>query len=108
MFAHAATREEVRDAVERGAMLAVRDAGPVKGRHPQVARIVENQGNLWIATRAASDVVRWIANGEEIWEGASLNLGALPADASYVRAEISNADGSVVYTQAFALSRKAE
>ena len=45
--------------------------------------------------------VKWIADGQIVGNEPMLSYRSLPSGARYVRAEISNAEGSTVYTQAF-------
>ncbi|MFN8648217.1 MAG: hypothetical protein U0104_15735, partial [Gemmatimonadales bacterium] len=47
--------------------------------------------------------VAWVANGQVIAAGPMLPFSQFPAGSTYVRAEIGDLSGSVVYTQAFAV-----
>jgi len=92
--------EAYRRAFERGAVLAIRDVGTTKDRYPSVARIVSTSSDVTIDTDGA---VRWIAMGEVVGSGPRFQVSALAPGAKYLRAEIRNAEGSVVFTQAFAI-----
>lgn len=100
VFARAATLDAYREAFDRGAVLAVRDMGAIKDRYPRIESISVESTSVLIDS---PDTVRWIANGSPIASGSLLQYSALPANTRYVRAEISNPQGSVVYTQAFAV-----
>jgi hypothetical protein len=89
-----------RAAFERGAILAVKDFGVPKGRYPVIDTISLERTSILIDT---PDSVRWIADGVPFASGSLLEFTMIPAGSRYVRAEISNADGSTVFTQAFAL-----
>jgi hypothetical protein len=92
--------EAYRRAFERGAVLAIRDVGTTKDRYPSVARIASTSSDVTIDTDGA---VRWIAMGEVVGSGPRFQVSALAPGAKYLRAEIRNAEGSVVFTQAFAI-----
>ncbi len=100
VLAESVTPAAFRRAVVKGAMFAVKDVGTVKDRFPRVDAITIEGGTIRLETRGA---VRWISNGTIAGVGEVLNWRALPARARYVRAEVSNAEGSVVFTQPFAL-----
>jgi hypothetical protein len=102
VLARAATLPEYKQAFERGAVFAVKDMGPIKDRFPRVESISVQATSVFIDT---PDSVRWIGNGVEIASGNLLEYTKMPPDTLYVRAEISNAEGSVVYTQAFSVRR---
>ena len=102
VMSHAATLADFRDAFERGAMFAVRDVGITKDQYPAIAFIVTTATSISIAT---PDTVTWIADGVAIATGITLPLSLVPQSAHYVRAEVSNADGSIVFTQPFFLEQ---
>jgi hypothetical protein len=89
-----------RAAFERGAILAVKDFGVPKRQYPLIEAISLERTSILIDT---PDSVRWIANGVPLASGSLLEYARIPPGSRYVRAEISNADGSIVFTQAFAL-----
>ncbi len=89
-----------REAVRRGAMFAIKDLGKVKDRYPRIEAVVVDRDTIRLETR---ETVRWIANGVRVGVGKALAWRQLPMHARYVRAEVSNAEGSVVFTQPFAL-----
>jgi hypothetical protein len=89
-----------RAAFARGAILAVKDLGAIKGRYPAIETISLERTSILIDT---PDSVRWIANGATVGSAGLLEFASIPSGSRYVRAEVSNADGSVVFTQAFAL-----
>ena len=78
-------------------MLAVRDVGPTKGHYPRVDRISIAREVISIET---DGMVRWIGNGMELAVGTSLDLASVPGDVAYVRAEVSNPEGTKVYSYA--------
>jgi len=89
-----------RAAFECGAILAIKDLGVPKGHYPIVHAISIERTSILIDT---ADSVRWIADGAQFANTAMLEYARIPAGSRYVRAEISNDDGSTVFTQAFAL-----
>jgi hypothetical protein len=89
-----------RAAFERGAILAIKDLGVPKGGYPMVHAISIERTSILIDT---TDTVHWIANGVQFSSSAMLEFSSIPAGSRYVRAEISNAEGSITFTQAFAL-----
>lgn len=95
----------LRDAVDRGAVLAVQDFGETKGQLPRLEKIVVSTDaiELSIAKDAGAEI-HWIADGKPLGSTSPrLLLSDLKPGARYVRAEISNAEGSTVFTQAFGL-----
>jgi hypothetical protein len=98
VISHDTTPAEFRDAFERGAMFAVKDLGLFKDQYPVVSAILADASSITIFT---ADSVTWIADGEIVGSGTLLPLAWLPESAHYVRAEISNSDGSIVFTQPF-------
>jgi hypothetical protein len=83
-----------------GAMLAVQDRGMPKGAYPQVNRITATPQAIDIDATGYSEIY-WIHNGAAVATGRLLVLG--PLDPGTVRAEIENADGSIVFTQPWEL-----
>jgi hypothetical protein len=102
-FASDWTELALREALRTGRFIAVADLGAVKDRYPALAGITITDSTLTLAT---GDAVRWIGGGRPLAEGASLRLAGLPAGLTYARAEIRNAEGSVVFTQAFRLTER--
>jgi hypothetical protein len=99
------TLADYRSSLEKGCFFAVQDWGKGrdnKGRYPIVSRITVSGQSIFIDTDGA---VSWIANGQKIAEGNSLNVWQLaPAEAyKYVRAQISN-DYGTVYTQPWSIA----
>lgn len=89
-----------RRAFESGAVLAIKDVGIVKDRYPVINRIVTTSSDVTIDTDGQ---VRWIAMGQVVGTGPRMQVSGLAAGTTYLRAEVRNTDGSVVYTQAFAI-----
>ena len=102
VLADDSSSEAYRRAFERGAVLAIKDLGTTKDRYPTVSRIVSSGSEVTIDTDGS---VRWIAMGEVVGTGPRFQVSALAPGATYLRAEIRNSDGSVVFTQAFAIRR---
>jgi len=105
VLAGAATPGALRMAMERRAVLAVEDIGITKGQFPIIDSIVRGTTSLTIAT---AGTVTWISNGRrlDIEDNlTTLDFSLLPPGAVYVRAEVTNAEGSRVYTQAFPVRR---
>jgi hypothetical protein len=98
VLAKAVTLAAYREAFEAGRFFAVRDYGEVKHQYPKVHSIVAEDGYVYAET---AETVKWIANGEVVGEQPMLRLKNLPYGVRYVRAEIADAVGSTVYTQAF-------
>lgn len=92
--------EAYRRAFERGAVFAIKDVGTVKDRYPTISRIATSSSEVSIDTNGQ---VRWIAMGQLVGTGPRMLVSDLAPGTTYLRAEVANADGSVVYTQAFAI-----
>jgi hypothetical protein len=100
VLAKAATPAAYRNALERGAFFAVRDMGRVKNQFPEVFRISVEET---FASIESTGNVTWKTGGNTVSTGSVILYSDLPPDSRYVRAEIAGLDGSVVYTQAFAV-----
>ncbi|MCZ6803923.1 MAG: hypothetical protein O7D86_08320 [Proteobacteria bacterium] len=98
VLAKEATLESFRTGVEAGAMLAVKDLGAVKDQVPVIHSIDLNADIVTIQTNGN---VTWISNGEVVGTGKSYNVTELSFHSRYLRAEITNTEGSTVYTQAW-------
>lgn len=94
----AGTAADLRQAMEAGAVLAVKDVGQVKNAYPQVDSISLGLSTVTVET---GGTVSWIANGHPLLDGKTLDFARLPAGTTFVRAEVRNAEGSTVFTQAF-------
>lgn len=94
----------LQDSIARGAFFAIRDIGVPKRRYPTVSDISIEDGVISITTNGE---VRWISNRVPVAVGPELNINTLLAQARYVRAEISNASGTV-YVQPFSLGHPPE
>lgn len=105
VLADAPTLPAFRDALERGAVLAVKDLGVIDDAYPELREIRVGEREIHIELAEERDgVVRWIADGKVVATNApALALSRLARGTRYVRAEIENAEGSTVYTQAFVL-----
>ncbi len=105
VISHEATPASFRQAVDVGAMFAVKDIGETKDQFPHIQSISVNADVITIDT---TDRVTWISNGQVVGSGTLFDTSLLPPSARYLRAEIQNADGSTVYTQPWAIepSRK--
>jgi len=96
---------DYRNSLEKGSFFAIHDCGAGrqnKGRYPIVAAITASNHSITIYTDGQ---VSWIANGQRIAVGNSINLTEFPSDTGYkyVRAEISNSYGTV-FTQPWTLT----
>lgn len=100
VLAPESTPQAFKDAFVSGAVLAIKDLGEVKGAFPEI-RSISNGGDFLVID--TTDSVQWISNGAVVAEGARLEIAVVPRGARYVRAEVSNPEGSKVYTQAFHL-----
>lgn len=96
----AATPEALRSAMEAGAVLAVKDLGVPKDQYSVIDSIRVVDGAAAVFTTGS---VSWLTGGRVIAEGPILPFVQIPAGSTYVRAEIGDPSGSVVYTQAFAV-----
>ena len=96
------SEQAVRTAFTEGSLFAVRDLGVTKGQFPHIASITVSRNKIIRIT--TTDTVRWISMGVEVATGNNFNVSALSESSRYVRAEIVNADGSVVYVQPFELN----
>lgn len=101
ILAQSLDESEVRAAFSDGRLFAVRDLGTTKGLYPQIDSI--NVMNGHIITIETTDSVRWISMGAQVGTGPSFNVGSLADSKKYIRAEVENADGSIVYLQPFGL-----
>lgn len=98
VFVSAPSLGNVRAALERGAILAVRDWGKVKGEYPRVESIAVSDTVIHIE---ANGRIEWIVDGRPYSAGPTF---VAPRGANrYVRAQISNEDATTLYTQAFVL-----
>jgi len=96
---------EYRNSLEKGCFFAIHDwayGRQNKGRYPMVAAITVTDHSITIYTDGQ---VSWIANGQRIAQGNSINLTEFPPETGYkyVRAEISNAYGTV-FTQPWTIT----
>jgi len=101
LIAHRASLPDIEAAFASGAMFAVKDYGLTKLRYPRVESIEVDSSSIVITARGE---VRWISHGEQVGVGEQLELDTLPLNSRYVRAEISDADGSIVFVQPFVLA----
>jgi hypothetical protein len=91
---------DYRNSLVKGCFFAIHDCGAGKqnkDKYPVIAEITVSAQSITIYT---DGWVSWIANGQRIAEGSTLNLTEYPSESGYkyVRAEISNAYGTV-FTQ---------
>jgi hypothetical protein len=100
VISHEATPASFRQAVEAGAMFAVKDIGETKDQFPHIQSMSVSADVIAIDT---TDRVTWISNGQVVGSGPLFDTSLLPPSARYLRAEIHNADGSTVYTQPWAI-----
>jgi hypothetical protein len=92
-----------REAFEAGAFFAVVEDNASKAAYPTVSNVAVTYNRISVATSVGGVAVRWIGNGAVVGVGSSLSLNGLPDDLVYVRAEIDDGDGRIVYTQPFEL-----
>src|SRR5690606_39016961 len=78
-----------------------KDYGLTKLQYPRIESIEVDSSSIVINARGE---VRWISHGEQVAVGEQLELDALPINSRYVRAEVSDADGSIVFVQPFVLA----
>jgi len=100
VFAKNVTLAEYRRAFEAGSLVAVRDIGVKKDQYPSLTSITVDPASVSIETNG---VVRWVGNGRTLGTGPTLDYSSIPSGTTYVRAEISNSEGSTLYTQAFSV-----
>lgn len=101
VIADEATPSSFRDAVEAGSMFAVQDIGAVKDQYPHIESISIVDDMITVETE---ENVRWISNGQLVGSGRAFDASLLPPESRYLRAEIGNDDGSIVYTQPWAIA----
>jgi hypothetical protein len=99
------TRANYEAAFRTGALVAIKDLGTAKGKVPRLASVVATDSTLSLTVTGTYTGVKWIANRTVVGSGLVLNLRTLPESTVYARAEVRNAEGSVMYTQAFTLRR---
>jgi len=97
-----------RTAVERGAFFPIKDGEATKGAGPSIIDIEVRPDSIIITTAAADETVTWIGNGSTITDGVSvdtftLTLGPATNSIAYVRANVVDAEGRIVYVQPFTL-----
>jgi hypothetical protein len=102
VVAHRLEYAAFRDAFLRGALFAVKDIGEIKDQFPIISSIRVSDDEIAIDTM---DSVTWISGGVKVGAGSKIAIRSLPFEARYVRAEVTNADGSTTYTQAFTIRR---
>jgi hypothetical protein len=100
VFAPASDLASYRQAFQSGALVAVQDFGAVKDQYPTLRRLEVSDGGILLETDGR---VRWVSMGLPIGDGPWLDSHTLPRGSTYVRAEISNTEGSTLFTQAFAI-----
>ena len=96
--------KDYRNSLEKGSFFAIHDRGDgkeKKNKYPKIASIKTTNRSIAIDTKGK---VKWVANGENIAKGNTIELGKLPLHKGYkyVRAEIVN-DYGTVYTQPWTL-----
>lgn len=101
VYAHEETLESYRDAFQRGAFFAIQDNGVTKGGYPKINSVTVGSDSVTIDAPEATDV-RWIASGDVIANGPTLQFSSLPSRSVYLRAEIMGVT-HVVYSQPFIL-----
>jgi hypothetical protein len=101
LLARRATLPEIEAAFASGAMFAVKDYGLTKLAYPRVESIAIEGSSITIL---AQGDIRWISHGEEVGSGERFNLDTLPLHARYLRAEVHNPEGSVVFVQPLMLA----
>lgn len=100
VFSPEMTLPAYRQAFEAGAFVAVADISVPKDQYPKLISVSITTTSIFLDT---DGMVRWIANGREISRDSLLEFSKIPSGSTYVRAEISNTDGSRIFTQAFAV-----
>jgi len=101
VLAHTGDLAGFGDALNRGAVFAVKDISVIKDHYPTVSSIVTTETSI---TLLSDGYVVWIASGgKEIASGPSMQLGQLEPGTSYVRAIVTDPEANAVYTQAFAI-----
>jgi hypothetical protein len=95
---------DYRNSLEKGSFFAIHDRGAGKqnkGKYPIISSIIVSNHSITIYTDGQ---VSWTANGQIIAQGDSIDLAECPPDLGlkYIRAEISNAYGTV-FTQPWTL-----
>lgn len=98
VLSKAVTAPAFKEAFSRGAVFAIRDYGVTKNRYPLVNSIYTDETSIEIDT---TDRIEWVTGGALIGTGRRLESTSIPQGSRYVRAEISNMDGSMIFTQAF-------
>lgn len=98
--------DEYRASLEQGCFFAVFDwarGREHKNHYPRINRITVDKRRISIDVSSGS--VTWIANGQLVAEGNSIDLSQLPRAGSYkyIRAEVWNENGTV-FTQPWTLS----
>lgn len=96
---------EYRNSLEKGCFFAIHDRGQPrtnKNRYPTITWITISDHSIAIYTDGQ---VSWIANGKKVAEGDFIDLSQFPPESGlkYIRAEISNAYGTV-FTQPWTLA----
>lgn len=90
-------------AFEAGAFFSIVEDNAVKNAYPTVSDISVTGSLITISTIAGTETVTWIGNGATIASGPVLDLRVLPPNLTYVRAELDDENGRVLYVQPFSL-----
>jgi hypothetical protein len=91
--------EDFRVSLSKGSFFAIKDTGIIKNKYPMIREISYDGNSIEITTDGK---VNWVSNGQLIHSGKKLLLDDLPVCLSYIRAEISNINGTV-YSQPFSI-----
>lgn len=94
------TLESYRASLEQGAFFAIKDIASQKGLYPEILHIEVTPDSIII--HVSNGEINWITCGVSIERGQNLDLNYLPKNITYVRAEVSNENGTV-YVQPFSL-----
>ncbi len=95
-----------RIAIDRGAFFPIVDGQTSKGGGPSITNIAVSPSSIIITTSADDETVTWIGNGATIGTGMTLTLGVATDAVGYVRANVVDAEGRIVYVQPFTLGVK--
>ena len=88
-----------------GASFAIVENNATKSAYPNVTEIGILGNVITITTVADSETVTWVSNGASIVGGNSfsLDLSTLPLTTTWVRAELDDGAGRILYTQPFSI-----
>jgi hypothetical protein len=92
------------EAFDKGAFVAIVENNATKSTYPKLDNVVVTSVSISLSTIDDDETVNWIGNGASVGTGWIIDLTDLGVGLKYLRAEISDGAGRVVYTQPFEIN----